>query len=110
MDALRLPPGDAKCGPLSGGECRRVALCKLLLEKLKKYPEVTAVGGLTLGADPLASAVAAPETEVDGSCRVATKQFQLQSHFALGITGATVHQQDIFSISPSHVYVAEARA
>ena len=33
MDALRLPPGDAKCGPLSGGEARRVALCKLLLEK-----------------------------------------------------------------------------
>jgi orotate phosphoribosyltransferase len=31
---------------------------KLLLEKLKQYPEVTAVGGLTLGADPLASAVA----------------------------------------------------
>jgi energy-dependent translational throttle protein EttA len=33
MDALRLPPGDAKCGPLSGGERRRVALCRLLLEK-----------------------------------------------------------------------------
>ncbi|MCA8978243.1 MAG: orotate phosphoribosyltransferase [Planctomycetes bacterium] len=32
---------------------------KLLLEKLKGYPEITAVGGLTLGADPLASAVAA---------------------------------------------------
>ena len=31
----------------------------LLLEKLKQYPEITAVGGLTLGADPLASAVAA---------------------------------------------------
>lgn len=34
-------------------------IAKLLLEKLKQYPEVTAVGGLTLGADPLASAVAA---------------------------------------------------
>ena len=33
MDALRLPPAEAKCGPLSGGERRRVALCKLLLEK-----------------------------------------------------------------------------
>lgn len=32
---------------------------KLLLERLKQYPEVTAVGGLTIGADPLASAVAA---------------------------------------------------
>jgi ATP-binding cassette ChvD family protein len=33
MDALRCPPGDAQTGPLSGGEKRRVALCKLLLEQ-----------------------------------------------------------------------------
>jgi ATP-binding cassette ChvD family protein len=33
MDALRLPPGDANVTTLSGGERRRVALCKLLLEK-----------------------------------------------------------------------------
>ncbi|MBQ0935063.1 energy-dependent translational throttle protein EttA [Ideonella paludis] len=32
-DALRLPPWDAKIGPLSGGEKRRVALCRLLLSK-----------------------------------------------------------------------------
>ncbi|WP_239340617.1 energy-dependent translational throttle protein EttA [Frankia sp. CiP3] len=32
MDALRLPPGDADVTRLSGGERRRVALCKLLLE------------------------------------------------------------------------------
>jgi len=32
-DALRLPPWDAKIGPLSGGEKRRVAMCKLLLSK-----------------------------------------------------------------------------
>ncbi|RCX08969.1 energy-dependent translational throttle protein EttA [Extensimonas vulgaris] len=32
-DALRLPPWDAKVGQLSGGEKRRVALCRLLLSK-----------------------------------------------------------------------------
>ena len=33
MDAMRLPPGDAKISMLSGGERRRVALCKTLLQK-----------------------------------------------------------------------------
>jgi len=33
MEALRLPPPDAKVDTLSGGEKRRVALCRLLLEK-----------------------------------------------------------------------------
>jgi ATP-binding cassette ChvD family protein len=33
MDALRLPPGDADVSTLSGGERRRVALCRLLLSK-----------------------------------------------------------------------------
>ena len=33
MDALRLPPGDAQVTKLSGGERRRVALCRLLLQK-----------------------------------------------------------------------------
>ncbi|HKK50896.1 MAG TPA: energy-dependent translational throttle protein EttA, partial [Myxococcota bacterium] len=32
MDALRLPPGDADVSQLSGGERRRVALCRILLE------------------------------------------------------------------------------
>src|SRR5688572_20417801 len=32
MDALRLPPGDAEVNTLSGGERRRVALCRLLLQ------------------------------------------------------------------------------
>ncbi len=32
MDALRLPPGDAEVNVLSGGEKRRVALCRILLE------------------------------------------------------------------------------
>jgi len=33
MDALRLPPGDADVATLSGGERRRVALCRILLEE-----------------------------------------------------------------------------
>ncbi len=33
MDALRLPPGEASVPKLSGGEKRRVALCRLLLQK-----------------------------------------------------------------------------
>ena len=33
MDALRCPPSDSRCGILSGGEQRRVALCRILLKK-----------------------------------------------------------------------------
>jgi ATP-binding cassette ChvD family protein len=33
MDALRCPPGDAEIAKLSGGEKRRVALCRLLLQR-----------------------------------------------------------------------------
>jgi ATP-binding cassette ChvD family protein len=33
MDAMRLPPGEAEISTLSGGEKRRVALCKTLLER-----------------------------------------------------------------------------
>src|ERR1700758_2972523 len=33
MDALRCPPGDAEVANLSGGERRRVALCRLLLQR-----------------------------------------------------------------------------
>lgn len=34
-------------------------IAHLLLEELRKFPEITAIGGLTLGADPIASAIAA---------------------------------------------------
>ncbi|BCL60710.1 energy-dependent translational throttle protein EttA [Desulfomarina profundi] len=33
MDALRCPPSETKCGILSGGEQRRVALCRILLKQ-----------------------------------------------------------------------------
>src|SRR5881398_127281 len=33
LDALRCPPGDTLCGILSGGEKRRVGLCRLLLQR-----------------------------------------------------------------------------
>ncbi len=33
MDALRVPPGDMDVGTISGGERRRVALCRLLLQR-----------------------------------------------------------------------------
>ena len=33
MDALRCPPSNTRCGALSGGEKRRVALCRILLRK-----------------------------------------------------------------------------
>ncbi len=33
MDAMNLPPGDSEVTKLSGGEKRRIALCKILLEK-----------------------------------------------------------------------------
>src|SRR5207237_4187512 len=33
MDAMRLPPGDSSATTLSGGERRRVALCKMMLQK-----------------------------------------------------------------------------
>jgi energy-dependent translational throttle protein EttA len=41
MDALRVPSGDAKTAVLSGGEKRRVALCRLLLSNHDMYVEIT---------------------------------------------------------------------
>jgi len=40
-------------------------LAKQLLQELEAYPEITAVGGLTLGADPIAAAIAVLSHETD---------------------------------------------
>ncbi len=44
-------------------------LARLMLEELKAFPEVTAVGGLTIGADPIAAAVSALSFETAQNLR-----------------------------------------
>jgi orotate phosphoribosyltransferase len=55
-------------------------IAKLLLEKLKKHPEITAVGGLTIGADPLASAVAALSYETGQNLKAFLVRKEAKGH------------------------------
>ena len=55
-------------------------IAKLLLDKLKAYPEITAVGGLTIGADPLASAVAALSFETGQNLKAFLVRKEVKGH------------------------------
>jgi len=55
-------------------------IAKLLLEKLKAFPEITAVGGLTLGADPIASAVAALSHETGQNLKAFLVRKEAKGH------------------------------
>ena len=55
-------------------------IAKLLLDKLKAYPEITAVGGLTLGADPLASACAALSFETGQNLKAFLVRKEAKGH------------------------------
>ena len=55
-------------------------IAKLLLDKLKAYPDITAVGGLTLGADPLASACAALSFETGQNLKAFLVRKEAKGH------------------------------
>jgi orotate phosphoribosyltransferase len=55
-------------------------IAKLLLERLKRHPEITAVGGLTIGADPLASAVAALSFETGQNLKAFLVRKEAKGH------------------------------
>jgi len=55
-------------------------IAKLLLDKLKRYPAITAVGGLTIGADPLASAVAALSFETGQNLKAFLVRKEAKGH------------------------------
>jgi orotate phosphoribosyltransferase len=55
-------------------------IARLLLDKLKQYPEITAVGGLTIGADPLASACAALSFETGQNLKAFLVRKEAKGH------------------------------
>ena len=55
-------------------------IAKLLLDKLRQYPEITAVGGLTIGADPLASAVSALSFETGQNLKAFLVRKEAKGH------------------------------
>jgi ATPase subunit of ABC transporter with duplicated ATPase domains len=80
MDALRLPPGDADVTKLSGGERRRVALCRLLL----RAPDLLLLDEPTNHLD--AESVAWLETQwvrLNASARRAKPKARLNAYEAL---------------------------
>lgn len=55
-------------------------IARLILAKLKQFPEITAVGGLTLGADPIASAVAALSYETGQNLKAFLVRKEAKGH------------------------------
>lgn len=55
-------------------------LARLILHELRSHPEITAVGGLTLGADPIASAVAALSHETGQNLKAFLVRKEAKGH------------------------------
>lgn len=53
---------------------------RLLLHELRRHPEITAVGGLTIGADPIASAVAALSHETGQNLKAFLVRKEAKAH------------------------------